>query len=145
PRNDILVNHAQNQPYINEIKANLNIPLDKKVVLYAPTWRDDEYDEAGNYQQTVQLELTQLRATISDQYIILLRMHSLIANKLGLSVYEDCIVDVSYYRDISELYLIGDGLITDYSSVMFDYAVLKRPQFFYASDIEKYKEKLRGF
>ncbi|MEX5681618.1 bifunctional glycosyltransferase/CDP-glycerol:glycerophosphate glycerophosphotransferase [Staphylococcus cohnii species complex 1663] len=145
PRNDILVNHAQNQPYINEIKANLNIPLDKKVVLYAPTWRDDEYNEAGNYQQTVQLDLTKLRANISDQYIILLRMHYLIANKLDLSDYEDFIVDVSDYSDISELYLISDGLITDYSSVMFDYGVLKRPQFFYAYDIEKYKEKLRGF
>lgn len=65
-------------------------------------------------------------------------MHYLIANALDLNGYEDFAIDVSNYNDISKLYLISDCLITDYSSVMFDYGILKRPQFFFAYDIEKY-------
>ena len=56
-------------------------------------------------------------------------MHYLIANALDLTGYDDFAIDVSNYNDISELYLISDALITDYSSVMFDYGILKRPQF----------------
>ena len=57
-------------------------------------------------------------------------MHYLIANALDLHGYDDDFaIDVSNYNDISELYLISDALITDYSSVMFDFGILKRPQF----------------
>lgn len=72
-------------------------------------------------------------------------MHYLISNALDLSGYEDFAIDVSNYNDISELYLISDALITDYSSVMFDFGILKRPQYFFAYDIEKYDKGLRGF
>lgn len=72
-------------------------------------------------------------------------MHYLISNALDLRGYEDFAIDVSNYSDISELYLISDCLITDYSSVMFDYGVLKRPQFFFAYDLDKYGQDLRGF
>jgi len=72
-------------------------------------------------------------------------MHYLIANALNLEGYEDFAIDVSNYDDISELYLISDTLITDYSSVMFDFGILKRPQFFFAYDIDKYDKGLRGF
>ena len=57
-------------------------------------------------------------------------MHYLIANALDLHGYDDFAIDVSNYNDISELYLISDALVTDYSSVMFDFGILKRPQFF---------------
>ena len=72
-------------------------------------------------------------------------MHYLIANALDLHGYDDFAIDVSNYNDISELYLISDALVTDYSSVMFDFGILKRPQFFFAYDIEKYDKGLRGF
>ena len=77
--------------------------------------------------------------------MILLRMHYLISNALDLSGYENFAIDVSNYNDVSELFLISDCLITDYSSVMFDYGILKRPQFFFAYDIDKYDKGLRGF
>lgn len=89
--------------------------------------------------------MANLQKQIGDDYVILLRMHYLIANALDLNGYEDFAIDVSNYNDISELYLISDALITDYSSVMFDYGILKRPQFFFAYDIEKYDKGLRGF
>ena len=85
--------------------------------------------------------MANLQKQIGDDYVILLRMHYLIANALNLNGYEDFAIDVSNYNDISELYLISDALITDYSSVMFDYGILKRPQFFFAYDIEKYDKR----
>lgn len=145
PRNDVLVNRANDQAYIQEIKENLNLPKDKKVIMYAPTWRDDEFVKKGKYLFDLKIDLNNLQQKIGDDYVILLRMHYLIANALDLRGYEDFAIDVSNYSDISELYLISDCLITDYSSVMFDYGVLKRPQIFFAYDLDKYAKDLRGF
>ncbi len=145
PRNDILVNRADDEELQKEIKEELNIPEGKKIIMYAPTWRDDEYIKKGKYTFELKIDLPRLQKELGDDYVILLRMHYLIANALDLNGYEDFAIDVSNYNDISRLYLISDCLITDYSSVMFDYGILKRPQFFFAYDIEKYDKNLRGF
>ena len=144
PRNDIL--HAPNREQIAEqIKENLNIPKDKKVILYAPTWRDDEFYAKGQYKFELHLNLDMLRRELSDEYVILLRTHYFIADSIDVSALEGFAYNVSKYDDISELYLISDILITDYSSVFFDYANLKRPMLFFTYDLEKYRDVLRGF
>ena len=145
PRNDVLVNRANDQEYLNEIRTHLNLPSDKKVIMYAPTWRDDEFVSKGKYLFELKIDLDNLYKELGDDYVILLRMHYLISNALDLSGYENFAIDVSNYNDVSELFLISDCLITDYSSVMFDYGILKRPQFFFAYDIDKYDKGLRGF
>ncbi|WP_312683520.1 bifunctional glycosyltransferase/CDP-glycerol:glycerophosphate glycerophosphotransferase [Mammaliicoccus sciuri] len=145
PRNDVLVNRSDDQEYINQIKKDLNLPEGKKVIMYAPTWRDDEFVKKGHYLFDLKINLENLQKELGENYVILLRMHYLIANALDLNGYEDFAIDVSNYSDISELYLISDALITDYSSVMFDFGILKRPQYFFAYDIEKYDKGLRGF
>ncbi|MBO3076813.1 bifunctional glycosyltransferase family 2 protein/CDP-glycerol:glycerophosphate glycerophosphotransferase [Mammaliicoccus vitulinus] len=145
PRNDVLINRQNDVEYLEQIKKDLNLPHDKKVIMYAPTWRDDEFVKKGKYLFDLKINLENLHKELGDEYIILLRMHYLISNALDLNGYEDFAIDVSNYSDISELYLITDALITDYSSVMFDFGILKRPQFFFAYDIEKYDKGLRGF
>lgn len=145
PRNDILVNRQNDIEFQNKIKRELNLPENKKVIMYAPTWRDDEFVKKGQYLFDLKINLSNLQEQLGKDYVILLRMHYLIANALDLHGFEDFAIDVSNYNDISELYLISDALITDYSSVMFDYGILKRPQFFFAYDIEKYDKGLRGF
>lgn len=145
PRNDVLVNSSDDLEYINQIKKDLNLPEGKKVIMYAPTWRDDEFVKKGQYLFDLKINLENLQKELGENYVILLRMHYLIANALDLNGYEDFAIDVSNYSDISELYLISDALITDYSSVMFDFGILKRPQYFFAYDIEKYDKGLRGF
>ncbi|MCY1024863.1 bifunctional glycosyltransferase family 2 protein/CDP-glycerol:glycerophosphate glycerophosphotransferase [Mammaliicoccus sciuri] len=145
PRNDLLVTHANHEEFISKIRENVNIPKGKKVLMYAPTWRDDEFIKKGQYLFELKINLENLYESIGHEYVILLRMHYLISNAIDLSGYENFAIDVSDYDDISELYLITDALITDYSSVMFDYGILKRPQFFFAYDIEKYDKDLRGF
>src|SRR5699024_6683801 len=86
-----------------------------------------------------------LEKEFSQDYMIVLRLHYLIAEQIDLSKYPDFIIDFSYHEDIRDLYLVADVLITDYSSVFFDYANLKRPIIFYVHDIDNYRDKLRGF
>src|SRR5699024_158032 len=89
--------------------------------------------------------LHRMKEQFGDEYIILLRMHYGVASNIELTDLAGFAYDVSSYSDMSELYLMSDILITDYSSVFFDYASWKRPILFYTYDIEKYQGQLRGF
>ncbi len=144
PRNDLLY-APDRQQQAGQIKQSLRLPPGKKVILYAPTWRDDEFVKKGQYRFNLKLDLEQMQSRLGDDYIVLLRMHYLIAEHLDLTAFDGFAYDVSAYGDIAELYLISDLLITDYSSVFFDYAHLNRPMLFFTYDLEKYASVLRGF
>ncbi len=144
PRNDIL--HAPDREEIaRKIRSRIGIPEGKKAILYAPTWRDDEYYGKGQYKFELHLDLEKMRRELGEEYVILLRTHYFIADALDVSSLSGFAYNLSKYDDISELYLISDILITDYSSVFFDYANLRRPMLFYTYDLEKYRDVLRGF
>lgn len=143
PRNDILYNADEDD--VQKIKNKLNIPLDKKVILYAPTWREDEFDEPGQFKLTLKLDLDELREKLGDEYILIIRAHYYVSTRLDLSDYKGFAYDFSSHDDIAELYLASDILITDYSSVFFDFANLKRPILFYPYDLDKYGDIDRGF
>src|SRR5699024_3450284 len=137
PRNDALV-RLNSEGYQLELKAELGLPLNKKVILYAPTWRDDDYYTVGKYKFELKMDIERLRKELGSNYIIILRLHYLIAENIDLTGYTEFLYDFSQYEDIKNLYLVSDMLITDYSSVFFDYAILKRPMLFYVYDIEQY-------
>ncbi|MBF7124553.1 CDP-glycerol glycerophosphotransferase family protein [Pediococcus pentosaceus] len=143
PRNDKLANPTKEE--IKLLKQKLGIPLDKKVIMYAPTYRDNQFFQKGKYSFELPFSLKEFQERFGSNAVLLLRMHYLIANSMDISGFEDFAYDVSSYTDISELYLVSDLLITDYSSVFFDYAYLKRPILFYPYDYEIYKDELRGF
>src|SRR5699024_11925015 len=82
---------------------------------------------------------------VCNEYIVILRMYYLVSTHMDISNFEGFAYDMSFYSYIGELYLISDLLITDYSSVFFDYANLKRPILFYTYDIDVYRDTLRGF
>ncbi|EIT83872.1 teichoic acid biosynthesis protein F [Fictibacillus macauensis ZFHKF-1] len=144
PRNDVLHDKDRDQQAYR-LKQKLGIPLDKKVILYAPTWRDDDFYEPGKYKFQLRLDLQRMKEKLGDTYVILLRMHYFIADHVDTSGAEGFAYNFSTYNDIADLYLLSDVLITDYSSVFFDYANLKRPILFYTYDLEKYRDTLRGF
>lgn len=144
PRNDMLYREDHDE-IGKEIKRKLDLPEDKKVILYAPTWRDNQFYSKGRYKLDLQLDLAKLKEELGNDYIIILRMHYLVAENFDLETYKGFAYDFSTHEDISELYLISDLLITDYSSVFFDYANLKRPMIFFTYDIDEYKEDIRGF
>ncbi|MDV2686885.1 CDP-glycerol glycerophosphotransferase family protein, partial [Alkalihalophilus lindianensis] len=91
------------------------------------------------------LDLNMLKMKLGNEYIIILRMHYLVAENFKLDAFKGFAYDFSKHEDIRELYLISDLLITDYSSVFFDYANLKRPMIFFTYDLEEYKGEIRGF
>ncbi|UOQ94421.1 CDP-glycerol glycerophosphotransferase family protein [Halobacillus shinanisalinarum] len=144
PRNDYLI-QQDNKETMNGLKKSLNIPIDKKVILYAPTWRDNQFYQKGKYKFDLSLDLKQMREELGEEYVVILRMHYLIAENFDLGPFEGFAYDLSKHEDIRDLYLISDALITDYSSVFFDYANLRRPIIFYVYDLDEYRDSLRGF
>jgi CDP-glycerol glycerophosphotransferase len=113
-------------------------------VLYAPTYRDQVVDRRGRFRLDLQLDLERLRAAVGDDTVILFRKHHYIADTVPTT--EDGFVrDVSTYPDGTELMLAADVLITDYSSMMVDYANTGRPMLFFTYDLESYGDEIRGF
>lgn len=144
PRNDILIND-NNFATIKTIKKALNLPLDKKIILYAPTWRDNEHYGPQQYRFNTPMDYDYLKERLGEDYVVIVKAHYLVSENLDFEKYKDFYYLFTSSFDIAELYLIADVLITDYSSVMFDYSILQRPMIFYAYDLEDYKDKLRGF
>lgn len=144
PRNDFLFNYTDKD--INRIKEELGVnKTDKKIILYAPTWRDNQHKSGVGYTYKTEVDFDMLQKELGQDYLILFRAHYLVANEFDFEKYKGFIYDVSKIDDINELYVISDILITDYSSVFFDYANLKRPIIYYMYDLEKYKDNMRGF
>lgn len=143
PRNDYLYNFTEQQA--DATRRRLGLPEDKKVILYAPTWRDNQHQPGVGFTYEVSVDFDRLRAELGDEYVILFRAHYLVASQFDFEKYSGFVWDVSKLDDINELYVISDMLITDYSSVFFDYANLRRPIIFYMYDIELYRDDIRGF
>ncbi len=144
PRNDFLFTGNDDETE-EHIKESLGLPQDKKIILYAPTWRDDSFHARGKYKFDLQFDVQKMYEALSDEYIIILRMHYLVSENLDIKQYNGFLYDFSTHGDIRDLYVISDMLVTDYSSVFFDYANLGRPMIFYTYDIDSYRDKLRGF
>jgi len=142
PRNDVLQKRLISR---EDILKEMNLPLNKKIILYAPTWRDNQFYTVGRYKLNLHLDLELFKKEFGDNFIILLRSHYLISENINIENYSGFVYDFSSYKDISDLYLVSDVLITDYSSVFFDYAILGRPILFFVYDIEEYRDQLRGF
>ena len=142
PRNDRLINATPEE--VKKLRQNLGVD-DKKVILYAPTWRDNQHTSGTGYTYKTEVDFDKLRDELGDEYVILFRAHYLVANSFDFDKYKGFVVDVSSYSDINELYLAADILITDYSSVFFDYSNLGKPIIFYMYDLEQYAGELRGF
>ena len=142
PRNDFLSTFTPDDAA--RIKSRLGVPSDKKVVLYAPTWRENQHVAGVGYTLENAVDFGAMREALGDDYVVLFRAHCLISRGLDLSSYGGFVVDVSAIDDINDLYVIADMLITDYSSVFFDYANLRRPILFFMHDLEQYAGKVRG-
>ena len=148
PRTDWLlglVNDVEQARRLDDIRNKIahfkNFDLqDKKIVLYAPTFRDEEIEEPK-----LHLDIMKLVKNLSENTIIFLRLHPFVSSLFKNSDLGDRIVNVSDYSDLNELMAVADGLITDYSSLIFDYCILDRPMYFFADDIVEFGLKGRGF
>lgn len=142
PRNDRLINAGDEER--TGIRKKLGVD-DKRVILYAPTWRDNQHISGEGYSYKTEVDFDRLKEALGDKYVILFRAHYLVANSFDFDRYDGFVRDVSSYDDINDLYLASDLLITDYSSVFFDYSNLERPVIFYMYDLDQYEHEMRGF
>lgn len=143
PRNDDLFHYTDER--IVQIRDEHEIPDGKKVILYAPTWRDNQHVSGLGYTLTLPVDFDKLKRELEDEYVILFRAHYFVANEFDFERYGGFIRNVSEVSDINDLYIVSDMLVTDYSSVFFDYATLRRPILFYMYDLEEYVRDIRGF
>ena len=136
PRNDILI--TQNSDLKNTVYQNLGIPKEKKIIMYAPTFRENIIDNPFNIDFDVLIK--ELEKKFGGEWIVLFRYHHMQAGRT------ECknSVDVTSFPDMQQLLLIADILITDYSSTMWDFSLMNKPVFLYAPDIEHYVKHERG-
>ena len=146
PRTDILFNNSAE--IVSQLKKQFKIPAGIKILLYAPTFRQDpknfqltnSFDE---YTFDINKLLSVLNKKFGGQWVILGRFHpAFAATNFGKNLFKSSqnIFDVTNYPDVQELVLISDALLTDYSSIAYDFMVIKKPVFFLAKDLQTYKE-----
>lgn len=126
---------------ITKIKAQLNLPLDKKIVLYAPTWNDFIKNATVTGGQLA-TDVINLQKQLGSDYLVCLKAHYLEYNAIKEMTTAVTLIDNSI--DTNELLSIADHLITDYSSIFFDYLPLQKPIHFYFKNYEEF-ENGRGF
>ena len=139
PRNDELVSN-NNQTVIESIKEKINLPKDKTIILYAPTFREFNRDDGNNCVLTPPMNLEKWEKELGDQYILLFRAHYEIVKHLDIPD-NQFIRNYSSYPNLNELLLITDICISDYSSILFDFSILGRPMICWAYDFDEYCEK----
>lgn len=143
-RNDFLLTKDEEKLKFNRKKVHLyfNIADDVKIALYAPTFRDDDSNKIEKIDYPGLKEMLKLR--FGGEWAIIYRTHAKDANNRNSKQLESDVYCGADYPDIQELMLATEVGITDYSSWIFDYVLLKRPGFLYAPDLKKYDAE-RGF
>ncbi|WP_245693807.1 CDP-glycerol glycerophosphotransferase family protein [Sediminibacillus halophilus] len=138
PRTDFFFNKPKTAEVRRELARQFPVINHKKVLLYAPTFRDDQL-----HSPDLELDLDKLHKELSDEYVLFLRLHPAVSSQLN-NKYPDFVIDVKNYENINHLLLITDVLISDYSSIPFEYSLLEKPMIFYSYDLESYQTN-RGF
>ena len=147
PRTDLFFNNVVLQEKRDEFFNSYPELSGKKIVLYAPTFRDEEYT-AGEIK--VHLDIDKLMSKLDDNYVLGLRFHPRIADRVNLNKYstgdyQNRVIDFSDYSKLNTLLICCDILITDYSSIIYEYALMKKPVIFYSYDLAKFGKSGRGF
>ena len=144
PRNDIFFYSEDAISKIrNKVYSNLNIPLQKKMLLYVPSFRDSNNQEG--YDMDYEALVQNLEKKFGGEWAVVIRLHPRLKSLAETLVPNtDYIFDGTTYPDIQELLATSDIAITDYSSCIFDFMLSRKPAFIYASDIANFDSE-RGF
>lgn len=142
PRTDALLDPGLTDGVAAAVRRRYAIPADRRIVLYAPTFRGETVTDARFAEA---LDLRRLRDALAGDHVVLMRLHPFIRRDLAIDAdLAGFVIDVSDHPDINALLLAADVLVTDYSSIIFEYALLGRPMAFFAPDLEAYEQE-RGF
>lgn len=152
PRNDVLAEPVSAAAARDRARSRLGISGTGSVVLYAPTWRDDalvatadgSHSYGARWAAQPTLDFGAVVEALGPDTTVLYRGHRFVA--VGAErVVDPHVRDVSGYPDMADLLAAADVLVTDYSSCMFDFALTGRPMLFFAYDLERYRDQVRGF
>jgi teichoic acid ribitol-phosphate primase len=142
PRTDLFFDADRSRRAGEAIRRRYAIPDGKRVVLYAPTFRGERITVA---RDPTDLDLRAVQVALGEDHVLLLRSHPFVRSRLAADpALGGFVIDVSDHPDLNELMLVSDVLVTDYSSAMYEFALLERPIGFFAPDHAAY-ERERGF
>ena len=142
PRADVLATDVRDR-LAATVRSRLGIPAEARVVLYAPTFRDHVIDRRGRPRLDFHLELDVLRAGLEPGTVVLVRKHHLVVDAVPETA-DGAVRDVSAWPDAAELLAAADVLVSDYCSLLADFAVTGRPSVVFAYDLETYRDEVRG-
>jgi CDP-ribitol ribitolphosphotransferase len=138
PRTDVLFDKLYIERTKNKMEKEFPIINGKKVVLFAPTFRGDGHLSAYYPFENINFK-DLIRYCQNHNAVVLFKMHPFIKEKINiLKKYEEYFIDISEYREVNDILVIIDILITDYSSLIYEFAIFKKPMLFYAFDLEDY-------
>lgn len=142
PRMDFYFNNINKNQLRKKFNSKYPIAKDKKIILYAPTFRDDEEkNDIFNF-----LDLEEFNRELGEDYILAIRLHPKIKNFYRKNLENNSeFINCSDWENEQELLVLADILITDYSSIMIEYAALNKPIIFFTYDLDTYITKDRGF
>lgn len=139
PRNDELIN--VNSEKINLLKKKIGIPINKKVILYAPTFREFYLDKTYNNIIKNPFNFENLKNELEGEYVFLVTAHYQVSKLLDIPINSQFVINAFEYPHINDLMIVSDILISDYSSIVFDYSILERPILCFGYDYNEYIEK----
>lgn len=137
PRNDELINF--NNEKSKRLKIKIGIPEKKKVILYAPTYREYFRDSTMSTYFVPPINFDKWYCNLGDDYVLLLTAHYEVQKLLNVPKNHPFVINAFKYPYINDLLIVSDILISDYSSIIFDYSILNRPIISFAYDYEIYK------
>lgn len=140
PRNDALYEATEVKK--NEFRIKFGIPEGKKIILYAPTWRESE-DSGESFKLAPPINWTKWEKKLGEKYVVLLRTHPYTTELMNVQ-FNDFVRDYINYPQVNDLLIAADVLISDYSCIQLDYSILGRPQICYGYDYNEYSAG-RGF
>lgn len=135
PRNDVYANYTKE--YMLSLREKMGIPAEKKVILYAPTFREYDKTDSMEVKVSVPMQLDKWCKELGEDYMLLFRAHYEVAK--GLNIKDDEFVrEMSGYPQLEDLMIVSDILISDYSSIFFDYSIMPKPMLAFCYDYDKY-------
>ncbi|MCR5238232.1 MAG: CDP-glycerol glycerophosphotransferase family protein [Lachnospiraceae bacterium] len=144
PRNDIFFDDQAKIEIRNRLRRELELAPTQKTVLYVPTFRDNKEKSSDQYDLDMKTVQNALENRFGDDFRLLYRFHHALYQFGQFNDFYENALDVTLYEDIQELLVLADVLITDYSSVMWDFSLMRKPVFLYQNDADTYMND-RGF
>ena len=138
PRNDILANHTEAQRQL--IRSKLGLREEQRVILYCPTFREYEKDDNLGVVMAPPINLKKWEQLLGSEYILLIRAHYEVSKVMNI---EDNLFvrNMTEYPELNDLYIAADILVSDYSSVFFDYSITGKTMLHFCYDYEIYSSK----